>query len=160
MNKKLMVKISKNKKFLKLVKEYIQIFSGCFEQIFYYAKIMPFAKSKSCSKRFEKIQTYSLSNSKNFWFLVISWVCSYFLPKNYECIDENFVIRAPFCCDQNEKLISEPHFLKIQAFIPSVKKFQFVDRPANLSKLAFKKKKKKKKDRKNRVFFNWFFLSL
>ena len=32
--------------------------------------------------------------------------------KNPECIRENFVIRAPFCKDQSEKLISEPHLLK------------------------------------------------
>ena len=69
-----MAKITKNKKFLKLVKEYIQIFVGCFEQFFDFAKIILFAKLKSCSKRFEKIQTYSLSDSKNFTFLVISSV--------------------------------------------------------------------------------------
>ena len=73
---RLMAKITKNKKFLKLVKEYIQIFSGCFEQFFDFAKIMLFAKLKSCSKRFEKIQTYSLSDSKNFSFLIISSVKS------------------------------------------------------------------------------------
>ena len=77
----LMEKISKNKKFLKLVKEYIQIFSGCFEQFFDFAKIMLFAKLKSFSKRFEKIQTYTLNDSKNFLFLVISSVCLYFLTK-------------------------------------------------------------------------------
>ena len=38
---------------------------------------MLFAKLKSCSKRFKKIQTYSLSDSKNFSFLVIFSVCSY-----------------------------------------------------------------------------------
>ena len=78
---RLTAKISKNKKFLKFVKEYIQIFSGWFEQFFYFAKIMLFAKLKSCSKRYEKIQTYSLSDSKNFSFLVIFSVCSYFLSK-------------------------------------------------------------------------------
>ena len=31
---RLMTKITKSKKFLKLVKKYIQIFSGCFEQFF------------------------------------------------------------------------------------------------------------------------------
>ena len=35
---RLMAKITKNKKFLKLVKEYIQIFSGWFEQFFYFEK--------------------------------------------------------------------------------------------------------------------------
>ena len=74
-----MTKITRNKKFLYLVKEYIEIFSGCFEQFFDFAKIMLFVKLKSCSKRFEKIQTYSLSDSKNFLFLVISSVCLYFL---------------------------------------------------------------------------------
>ena len=78
---RLMAKITTNKKFLKLVKEYIQIFSGFFEQFFNFAKIMLFAKFKSCSKRFEKIQTYSLSDSRNFLFLVISSVCLYFLTK-------------------------------------------------------------------------------
>ena len=73
--------IAKNKKFLKLVKEYTNIFSECFEQFFDYAKLMLFTKLKSCSKRFQKIQTYSLSDSKNFSFLVISLVCSYFLTK-------------------------------------------------------------------------------
>ena len=76
-----MAKITRNKKFSKSVKEYIQIFSGCFEQFFDFAKIMLFAKFKSCSKRFEKIQTYSLSDAKNFLFLVISSVCLYFLRK-------------------------------------------------------------------------------
>ena len=76
-----MLKITKNKKFLKLVKEYIQIFSGCFDQFFNFSKIMLFAKLKSCSKYFEKIQTHSLSDSKNFSFLVISSVFSYFLTK-------------------------------------------------------------------------------
>ena len=42
---------------------------------------MLFAKLKSCSKRFEKIQTYSLSDSKSFSFFVISSVGSYFLTK-------------------------------------------------------------------------------
>ena len=97
---RLMAKITKNKKFLKLVKEYIQIFSGCFEQFFDFPKIMLFAKLKSCSKGFEKIQTYSLSDSKNFTFLVISSVYLYFqIKKNPEYIRENFVIRAPFCKD-------------------------------------------------------------
>ena len=77
----LMAKITMNKKFFKLVKEYIPIFSGCFEQFFDFAKIMLFEKLKSCSKRFEKIQTYSLSDSKNLSFLVISSICSYFLTK-------------------------------------------------------------------------------
>ena len=76
-----MAKTTKNKKFLKLVKEYIQIFSRCFKEFFAFAKIMLFAKLKSCSKRFEKIQTYSLSDSKNFSFLIIFSVCLYFLPK-------------------------------------------------------------------------------
>ena len=57
-----MAKITKNKKFFKLVKEYIQTFLGCFEQFFDFAKIMLFAKLKSCSKRFEQIQAYSLSD--------------------------------------------------------------------------------------------------
>ena len=48
---------------------------------FDFAKIMLFAKLKSCSKRYEKIQTYSLSDSKNFLFLVISSVCLYFQTK-------------------------------------------------------------------------------
>ena len=78
---RLMAKITKNKKFLKLVKEYIQIFSGCFEQFIDFAKIMLFAKLKSCFKRFGKIQTYSLSDSKNFLILVIPSVCLYFLTK-------------------------------------------------------------------------------
>ena len=83
---------------------------------------MLFAKLKSCSKRFEKIQRYSLSNSKNFSFLVIFSVCSYFLTKkNPEFIRENFLIRAPLCKDKSEKLISEPHLLKVQTFIPPVK---------------------------------------
>ena len=73
--------MTKNKKFLKLVKEYIQFFSGCFEQFYDFAKFMLFTKIKSCSKRFEKIQTYSLSDSKNFLFLLISSVCLYFLTK-------------------------------------------------------------------------------
>ena len=92
-----------------------------FEQFFDFAKIMLFAKLKSCLKRFEKIQTYSLSDSKNFLFVVISSVCLYFLTKkNLDCIRKNFVIRAPFCKDQSEKLISEPHLLKVQTFIPPV----------------------------------------
>ena len=82
---------------------------------------MLFPKLKSCSKRFEKIQTYSLSDSKNFSFLVISLVFWYFLTKkNPEFIRENFVIQAPFCKDKSEKLISEPHLLKFQTFIPPV----------------------------------------
>ena len=117
-----MAKITMNKKFLKLVKEYIQYFTECFEQIFDFAKIMLFTRLKSCSKRFEKIQTYSLNDSKNFTFLVISSVCLYFLTKkNPECIRENFVIQAPFCKYQSVKLISEPHLLKVQTFIPPVK---------------------------------------
>ena len=52
---KLSEKITKNKKFLKLVKEYKQIFSGWFEHFFYFKRIMLFPKLKSCSKRFEKI---------------------------------------------------------------------------------------------------------
>ena len=117
-----MAKITRNKRFLKLVKEYIKIFSGCFGQFFDFAKIMLFAKLKSCSKRFEKIQMYSLSDSKNFLYLVIYSVCLYFLTKkNSECIRENFVIRAPFCKDQSEKVISEPHLLKVQTFFPPVK---------------------------------------
>ena len=95
---------------------------GCFEQFFDSAKMMLFAKLKSCSKRFEQILTYCLSDSKNFTFLVISSVCLYFqTKKNPECIRENFVIRAPFCKEQSEKLISEPHLLKVQTFIPPVK---------------------------------------
>ena len=78
---RLIAKITKNKNFLKLVKEYTQIFSECFEQFFDFETIMLFPKLKNCSKRFEKIQTYSLSDSKNFSFLVISLVCSYFLTK-------------------------------------------------------------------------------
>ena len=78
---RLMAKITKSEKFLKLVKKYIQFFSGCFEQFFDFAKIMLFAKLKSCSKSFEKIQKYSLSDSKDFLFLVISSVCLYFLTK-------------------------------------------------------------------------------
>ena len=76
---------------------------------------MLFPKLKICSKRFEKIQTYSLSVSKNFSFLVISLD-----KKNPEFIRENFVIQAPFCKDKSEKLISEPHLLKFQTFIPPV----------------------------------------
>ena len=78
---RLMAQITKSKKFLKLVKKYIHIFSGCFEQFFDSAKIMLFAKLKSCSKCFEKIQTYFLSDFKNFLLLVISSVCLYFLRK-------------------------------------------------------------------------------
>ena len=117
-----MAKINKSKKFLKLVKKHIQIFSGCFKQFFDFAKIMLFAKLKRFSKRFEKIKTYSLSDSKNFIFSAISSVCLYFLTKkNPKCIHENFLIRAPFYKDQSEKLISEPHLLKVQTFIPPVK---------------------------------------
>ena len=76
---------------------------------------MLFPKLKSCLKRFEKIQTYSLSDSKNFSFLVISSD-----KKNPEFIRENFVILAPFWKDTSEKLISEPHLLKVQTFIPPV----------------------------------------
>ena len=43
--------------------------------------------------------------------------------KNPECIRENFVIRAPLCKDQCEKLISEPHIFKVQAFIAQFKNF-------------------------------------
>ena len=82
---------------------------------------MLFKKLKSCSKRFEKIQTYSLSDSKNFSFLIILSVGSYFLKKNPEFIRENFVIWAPFCKQKSEKLISEPYLLKFQTFIPLVK---------------------------------------
>ena len=83
---------------------------------------MLFAKLKSRLKRFEKMHTYSLSDSKNFTFIVISSVCLYFqTKKNPEFIRENFVIRAPFCKDKSEKLISEPHLLKVQTFIPPVK---------------------------------------
>ena len=78
---RLMAKITKNKKFLKLVEEYIKKISECFEQFFDFAKIMLFAKLKSCSKRFEKIQTYSLSDSKNFLFLVIFSVSLYLTKK-------------------------------------------------------------------------------
>ena len=76
-----MPKMPKSKKFLKLVKKYIQIFSGCFEQFFDFPKIMLFAKLKSYSYRFEKIQTYSLSASKIFLFSVIFSVCLYFVTK-------------------------------------------------------------------------------
>ena len=78
---RLMAKITRNKKFLKLVVEYIKIFSGCFEQFFDFAKIMLFTQFKSCSERFEKIQAYYFSDSKNFLFLVISSVCLHFLTK-------------------------------------------------------------------------------
>ena len=78
---RLMEKITKSKKFLKFVKRYIHIFSGCFKQFWDFAKIMLLAKLKSCSKRFGKIQKYSLSNSNNFSFLVISSVCSHLLTK-------------------------------------------------------------------------------
>ena len=83
---------------------------------------MLFPKLKSYSKRFENILKYSLSDSKNFLFLVISSVCLYFLTKkNPERIRANFVIRAPFYKDQSEKLISEPDLLKVQTFISPVK---------------------------------------
>ena len=78
-----MAKITKNKKFLKLVKVFIQFFSGCFEQFFDFPKRMLFVNLKSCSKRFEKIQTYSLSDSKKLLFLVIFSVCLYFLTKKF-----------------------------------------------------------------------------
>ena len=65
---------------------------------------------------------YSLTNFKNFLFLVIFSLCSYFLTKkNPEFIRGNFVIRAPFFKDKSEKLISEPHLLKVQTLIPPVK---------------------------------------
>ena len=83
---------------------------------------MLFAKLKSCSKRFEKIQTYSLNDTKNFSLLVIFSVRSYFLTnKNPEFIRENFVIWPPFCKYKSEKLISEPHLLKVETFIRPVK---------------------------------------
>ena len=88
---RVMVKITKSKKFLKLVKKYIQICSGCFKQLFDFAKIMLFTKLKSCSKRFEKIQKYSLSDFKNFPFLVISSVSSYFLIKKILNVFENIL---------------------------------------------------------------------
>ena len=54
---RLIAKLNKDKKFLKLVKKYVKIFSGYFEQFFDFAIITLFAKLKSFSKRFEKIQT-------------------------------------------------------------------------------------------------------
>ena len=41
--------------------------------------------------------------------------------KNPEFIRGNFVIRASFSKDKREKLISGPHLLKGQTFIPPVK---------------------------------------
>ena len=47
-----------------------------------------------------------------------------FSKKNPECIRKNFVIQAPFCRDQSEKLIFKTHLLKGQTFIPPVKNVQ------------------------------------
>ena len=69
--------------------------------------------------------------------------------KNPEFIRENFVIRAPFCKDKSEKLISEPHLLKVQTFIPPV-----INVPGRWhTGKPFKTRFQKKKDRKNRAFF-------
>ena len=70
--------------------------------------------------------------------------------KNPEFIRENFVIRVPFCKDPSEKLISEPHFLKVQTFIPTVKNVPGLWQTGKPFKTRFQKKKK---NRKNRAFF-------
>ena len=61
--------------------------------------------------------------------------------KNPEFIRENFVIRAPFCNDKSEKLISEPHLLKVQTFIPPVKNVPGRWQTGKPFKTRFQKKK-------------------
>ena len=63
--------ITKNNKFLESLKEYVWIFLHRCEQLFNFANSIIFAKSKNCSKHPEKICMYSLTNFKNFLFLVI-----------------------------------------------------------------------------------------
>ena len=63
--------MTRNKKFLESLKEYVWIFYNRFEQLFNFANSIIFVKSKKCSKLPEKICMYSLTNFKNFLFLVI-----------------------------------------------------------------------------------------
>ena len=77
--------------------------------------------------------------------------------KNPVCIRENFVIRAPLCKDQSEKLISEPHILKVQTFIPPVKNV-----PGKRTRKPFKTRFQKKKRSKKSCFFlklNFFIIN-
>ena len=78
---RLMAKITKNKKFLKLVKECIHKFLAVFWAILWFFKNYVICKIAKLLETFGKIQTCSLSDSINFSFLVISSVCSYFLTK-------------------------------------------------------------------------------
>ena len=74
---------------------------------------------------------YSLTNFKNFLFLVI-FAISLLLS------------RKKFCEDKSEKLISEPHFLKVQTFIPPVKNVPGRWQTAKPFKTRFQKKRSKK----------------
>ena len=74
--------ITKNKKFLKSLKEYVSIFSKRFEQLFNLANSIIFAKSIICSKHPDKIWIYSLTNFKNFLFVFIFAISLLLARKN------------------------------------------------------------------------------